>query len=181
MAGHAPHYILECSSFWRPFRDDNRYLNHWPFVRGIHQLLVDSPHIGTSDVEKKSSVFHQNNLVAGDGLVTSWYRYQISSSWELSPCTQVWGEAVAGHGLNEALEFSSFYLETFSWWCYGMELLSLLLALCEGNPLVTGRFPSQRASNVEFWCFLCCLLCYLLEGAVEWIGKSQVIPLLSET
>ena len=26
---------------------------------------------------------------------------------------------------------------------------SLLLALCEGNPPVTGGFPSQRASNME--------------------------------
>ena len=31
-----------------------------------------------------------------------------------------------------------------------------LLALCEGNPPVTGGFPSQRVSNAEFWCFLCC-------------------------
>ena len=26
-------------------------------------------------------------------------------------------------------------------------------SLCEGNPPVTGGFPSQRASNVELWCF----------------------------
>ena len=32
-----------------------------------------------------------------------------------------------------------------------------LLALCEGNPLVTSGFPSQRASNMELWCFLCFL------------------------
>ena len=29
-----------------------------------------------------------------------------------------------------------------------------LLALCEGNPPVTGGFPSQRASNAEHWSFL---------------------------
>ena len=28
--------------------------------------------------------------------------------------------------------------------------------LCVGNPPVTGGFPAQRASNAEFWCFLCC-------------------------
>ena len=33
-----------------------------------------------------------------------------------------------------------------------------LLALCEGNPLVTSRFPSQRATNAECWCFLYCLV-----------------------
>ena len=32
-------------------------------------------------------------------------------------------------------------------------MLSALLALCEGNPLVINGFPSQRVSNVEFWCF----------------------------
>ena len=32
----------------------------------------------------------------------------------------------------------------------------LYWALCEENPPVTGGFPSQRASNVELLCFLCC-------------------------
>ena len=31
-----------------------------------------------------------------------------------------------------------------SWWHHDMEILSSLLALCEGNPLVTGKFPSQE-------------------------------------
>ena len=31
-----------------------------------------------------------------------------------------------------------------------IEMLSLLLALCVGNPLVTGGFPSQRASDAGF-------------------------------
>ena len=42
------------------------------------------------------------------------------------------------------------------WWWHGMERLSTLLALCEGNPPVTGGFPSQRASNADLWGFLCC-------------------------
>ena len=29
------------------------------------------------------------------------------------------------------------------WWCHDIEMLSTLLALCEGNPLVNGEFPSQ--------------------------------------
>ena len=29
-----------------------------------------------------------------------------------------------------------------------METLSQLLALCEENPLITGRFPSQRTNNM---------------------------------
>ena len=31
-----------------------------------------------------------------------------------------------------------------------MEVFSMLLALYDGNPLVTSGFPSQRASNVGF-------------------------------
>ena len=32
----------------------------------------------------------------------------------------------------------------FAWWRHQMETVSALLALCEGNPPVTGGFPSQR-------------------------------------
>ena len=38
--------------------------------------------------------------------------------------------------------------------CNDMNTLSTLLALCEGNPPVTGGFPSQQTSNVVLWCFL---------------------------
>ena len=34
-----------------------------------------------------------------------------------------------------------------------METRSALLALCEGNLAVTGGFPSQRASNADFYVF----------------------------
>ena len=36
-------------------------------------------------------------------------------------------------------------------------MLLALLALCEGNPPVTGGFTSQRTSNVGHWYLLCCL------------------------
>ena len=41
-----------------------------------------------------------------------------------------------------------------SWWSHDMETLPALLTLYEGNPSVTGGFPSQRASNGEPWCLL---------------------------
>ena len=37
------------------------------------------------------------------------------------------------------------------WWRCDMEILSTLLALCEGNPLVTSGLPSHRATNAEPW------------------------------
>ena len=38
------------------------------------------------------------------------------------------------------------------WWCHDMKRLCVLLALCEGNPLVTNGYSSQKASKVELWC-----------------------------
>ena len=35
------------------------------------------------------------------------------------------------------------------WWRHAMEAFSASLALCEGNPPVTGGFPSKRASSAE--------------------------------
>ena len=40
-----------------------------------------------------------------------------------------------------------------TWWHHGMERLSILLTICEGNPLGNSGFPSQRASNGDIWCF----------------------------
>ena len=41
-----------------------------------------------------------------------------------------------------------------SLWRHRMEPFSALMTLSEGNPAVTGGFPSQRPSDVELWCFL---------------------------
>ena len=38
---------------------------------------------------------------------------------------------------------------SLSWWRHHMEKLPTILALWEGNPPVTGGFPSQKASSVE--------------------------------
>ena len=37
-----------------------------------------------------------------------------------------------------------------AWWRHQMETFSALLALCEGNPPVTGGFPSQRSVTRSF-------------------------------
>ena len=49
-------------------------------------------------------------------------------------------------------------------------MLFVLLTLCDGNPLTTGGFSSQRSSDVEFGCFLC-----WPEEAVEQIIEKPVI------
>ena len=35
-------------------------------------------------------------------------------------------------------------------WRHQMEAFSVILALCAGNLLVTGKFPSQKVSNADF-------------------------------
>ena len=48
------------------------------------------------------------------------------------------------------------------------DALFALLTLWEGDPPVTGGFPSQRASNVKPWCFLRCYLDQTVESLVVW-------------
>ena len=62
-----------------------------------------------------------------------------------------------------------------SWrWRHDWETLSALLALCEGNPPVTGEFPSQRTSNLELWCCHCVSLKKMLnkQSSCRWFQAS---------
>ena len=46
---------------------------------------------------------------------------------------------------------ASFYMSVHcQWWRHQMKTFSALLALCEGNPPVTGGFPSQRPVTRSF-------------------------------
>ena len=38
---------------------------------------------------------------------------------------------------------TSHHVSIYSWWCHGMKKVIYLLALCEGNPPVTGGFPHK--------------------------------------
>ena len=60
-----------------------------------------------------------------------------------------------------------------TWWCHDMEMLSSLLALCEGNPPVTGGFPPQRASNAGLWFSIILSLNKLLNKLI-WTSLSSV-------
>ena len=46
-------------------------------------------------------------------------------------------------------------ISTIAYWFYSIDIFSMLLALCEGNPLVTSLLLSQRASYMK----LCLVLC----------------------
>ena len=47
-----------------------------------------------------------------------------------------------------------FEYSVLTWWRYQMETFSALLALCAGNSLVTGEFPSQKPVTRSFDVFL---------------------------
>ena len=55
---------------------------------------------------------------------------------------------------NKASEMWHIYCAMFisykASWCHDMEMLSTLLAICEANPHFAVRFPSQRASNMQY-------------------------------
>ena len=54
------------------------------------------------------------------------------------------------HYTNNARERSGSRQPVSSWWCHQMEIFSALLALCEGNSPVTGKFPPQRPVTLSF-------------------------------
>ena len=60
------------------------------------------------------------------------------------------------------------YFEQWIWWRHDGEKLSTLLTICDGNPLVTGRFPSRWVSNEECWNFLW----YMFEH--DWVHELLI-------
>ena len=98
----------------------------------------------------------------------SHWSYEPIMQWDTrqSQCmfrliTEAWCQPVRGHVLYPTdspiatrlgLCSSLWWCWWMPWsWCHGMEIFSALLALCKGNPLVTGGLPLQRARNVEFY------------------------------
>ena len=92
--------------------------------------------------------------------------------------------------MNDPIQCFTWDAILISWWRHQMEAFSALLTLCEGNPTVTGRFPSQRpvmlmfslicdwingwANNRWFETPLCSLWrhCNMLP---DWIVKLQIV------
>ena len=59
------------------------------------------------------------------------------------------------------------------WWHHDTESVSLLLALCEENPLVTVDFPHKELVTWSYQ--LCCFLPCMPEQTVEQIVELLVI------
>ena len=53
------------------------------------------------------------------------------------------------------------------WWHHQMETFSALPALCQGNPSVTGGFPSQRPAKRSFDVFFICA------STNDWVNSGD--------
>ena len=69
-----------------------------------------------------------------------------------------------------------------TWWSHQKETFSALLALCVGNSLFTGEFPSKRASDAELWCFLWSAPWKMVEQTIVrlviWDAITLIMPSL---
>ena len=55
----------------------------------------------------------------------------------------------------------------FAWWRHQMETFSALLAICAGNPPVTGEFPAQRPMTLSFDVF------FDMRLNENWVNKHE--------
>ena len=140
---------------------------YWSFVRGIHRSPVNSPLKGQWRGALMFSLVcvwrngWVNTRKAGDlrryrdhyGVTVMFYSYIYlficSFNHMLFTCLLFIFERVL-----------QFFLSSFLLLCHDLEMSSVLLILCEGNPLVTVGISSLMASNVGLlyflWCFLWC-------------------------
>ena len=117
---------------WKPFP------RYWPFVRGIHRSPVNSPHKG----QWRGALMFSLICV----WINSWINKVRLVIWEaigLIMMSLLWWSLELP--VNWVFLFNTLFGLTTK-----KHQRSLLLSLCEGNPLVTGGFPAQRDSNVEY-------------------------------
>ena len=77
--------------------------------------------------------------------------------WDVITCPCPWYLLLVQHSSIYCAIYSESRRLYNAWWRHQMETFSALLALCAGNSPGTGEFPSQKASDVELWCFLWCV------------------------
>ena len=73
--------------------------------------------------------------------------------------------------------WSSWQLESHSWWCHQMETFSALLANCAGNSLVPGEFPHKGQWRGALMFFYLRLNKRLNKQSWGWWFKTPWFPL----
>ena len=109
------------------------------FCFQVHAFTVDVPQL--SRVIDTWGVFYETKV-----------RYMF---W-----VGVTSQEMNGYTIRHTMRSRDFYIAV--WWRHQMETFSALLALCEGNPAVTGGFPSQRSVTRSFDVFF--LICTWTTG-----------------
>ena len=89
-----------------------------------------------------TNIFHRRSLY------TFYWKYNS----KLTHCV-IYNTHIYMHGIGDFGQHSMDEVVALPWWRHQMETFSALLALCEGNPPVSGGFPSQRSVTRCFCAF----------------------------
>ena len=85
-------------------------------------------------------------------------------------CSKLEGFEISGFLPEEKNTSWNIYHNSYmqwTWWSHNIKMPSALLTLCDGESPMTCGFPSQRTSNANFSCFVCCWLRWAVEPTVE--------------
>ena len=102
---------------------------------------------------KARAIYMRLNIPSIDGIQLCYFDCFTGISFS-SLCSSEVSFNVSYNEMGGMLRLKKRFRRT--WWRHEMETFSALLALCEGNPPVTGGFPSQRPITQRFDFSLIC-------------------------
>ena len=150
------------------------YLYIWTFVRGIHTggfpVWFPSQRVSNTKVCWLSTLKQEEHPC---DLLTNMRGVTVAKSIRKSAKSTMGRASSKDQVMQDFIFLITVLGSVDPWRFFDMESLCTLLALCEGNPMVTVGFPSQRASsaklapgqqwiplekgsNHKLWCFLWC-------------------------
>ena len=115
--------------------------------RRLGNILQNAEVIGLVAFHSRSAnIIHLHNVPSGTWAV-----------WDCIHCIYFYVLILSDHNRTSLSSYGTCGAPTRrAWWPHHMEAFSALLAFCEGNPLVTGGFPSQRPVTRSFDVSLIC-------------------------
>ena len=140
----------------------NTDMMQWPKRVALHQILTEQETFQEwVSFHKSEYIFHFYLGVAlfWDAMQCHFLSFPFKKPEFLKICLRnFWMNKNTTYFMNwQTIRFDHAYETQFSlhnhksaWWRHEMESCSALPALCEGNSLVTGEFPSQRPVTRSF-------------------------------
>ena len=143
---------------WRHCNDESSPFCSYMFPMVLIKYLAPSP---LHDIAFYNWFSWKYRLIMGMGSANERWRHNVSRLPLAEPMPRMIPELHItvrpkyAHGFGVFLFCCGYIIRRdgfmrWSWWCRQMEMVSALQTLCEGNPPVTGGFPSERASNAGF-------------------------------